>query len=248
MDYDRRPASQRADLALVERGFFESRAKAREAIEAGLVQVDGRTIRRAAAMIDPAAEIEASAPYPWVSRGGVKLAAALDAFDFDPSSQVCLDIGASTGGFIHVLLCRGAAEVIAVDVGHGQLHPTIAADPRVRSLEGTDARHLDRFVIPTAPSLVTCDVSFISLELVLPAVLPLAEQGAKLVALIKPQFEVGPGHVKKGIVKDPLLLHAARERIAGLVLSLGWCIAGEIASPIEGGDGNHEFLLGATRQ
>ncbi len=246
MDRDRKLASRRADLALVERGHFESRAKARAAIDAGLVRVDGRVLRRAADAILPGAGIEASAAYPWVSRGGVKLAAALDAFGFDPSGRVCLDIGASTGGFIHVLLCRGAVEIVAVDVGHGQLHPSLAKDPRVRSLEGTDARSLTRTILPVSPGLVTCDVSFISLCHVLPSVLPLAASGASLVALVKPQFEVGPGHAKKGIVKDESLQREACERIASLVRSLGWRVTGEIPSPIEGGDGNREFLLGAT--
>ncbi len=232
---------------MVDRGFFESRAKARAAIEAGLVQVDGQVLCRASATIGPAAEIVASAPHPWVSRGGVKLAAALDAFGFDPKGRVCLDVGASTGGFVHVLLCRGAAEIVAVDVGHGQLHPSLAADPRVRSLEGRDARSLTRALVPVAPGLVTCDVSFISLGLVLPAVLALAAKGAHLVALVKPQFEVGPGRVKKGIVKDPSLHREALEKIANLVQSLGWQVTGEIPSPITGGDGNLEFLLGATK-
>jgi 23S rRNA (cytidine1920-2'-O)/16S rRNA (cytidine1409-2'-O)-methyltransferase len=246
MDHDRsRPL--RADLALVERGLFESRAKARAAIDAGLVRVDGQVLRKPSAMIDPTASIAASAPYPWVSRGGVKLAAALDAFGFDPAGLVCLDIGASTGGFVHVLLDRDATEVVAVDVGHGQLHRSLATDARVRSLEGIDARDLTRSEVPTAPGLVTCDVSFISLAHVLPAVLALAEPGARLVALVKPQFELGPGHVKKGIVKDAFLQGVVREKIADLVRSLGWNVIADISSPIEGGDGNREFLLGATK-
>jgi len=232
---------------LVERGLFESRAKARAAIEAGLVRVDGKVLRKVATVIDPTAGIVASAPYPWVSRGGVKLATALDAFGFDPTGLVCLDIGASTGGFVDVLRCRGAAAIVAVDVGHGQLHASLAADPRVRSLEGTDARSLTSAMVPTAPELVTCDVSFISLCHVLPAVLDLAAPGAGLVALVKPQFELGPGHVKKGIVRDPSLQRQSCERIAALVGPLGWRVTGTIPSPIAGGDGNREFLLGATK-
>jgi 23S rRNA (cytidine1920-2'-O)/16S rRNA (cytidine1409-2'-O)-methyltransferase len=247
MDRDRKLASRRADLALVARGLFESRAKARAAIDAGLVRVDGRVLRRASETIGEGAGIEAPPPHPWVSRGGVKLAAALDAFGFDPNSRVCLDIGASTGGFTHVLLCRGAAEVVAVDVGHGQLHPSLAADPRVRSLEATDARSLTHSMLPAPPGLVTCDVSFISLGHILPPVLALAPRGANLVTLVKPQFEVGPGHAKKGIVKDAALQQEVRNRISGLVRSLGWNVAGEIPSPITGGDGNREFLLGASR-
>jgi 23S rRNA (cytidine1920-2'-O)/16S rRNA (cytidine1409-2'-O)-methyltransferase len=242
-----RRRSIRVDLALVERGFFESRAKARAAIEAGLVRVDGQTLRKAAASITPEASIVAGAPHPFVSRGGVKLAAALDAFGFDPSGLVCLDIGASTGGFVHVLLDRGAAKVIAVDVGQHQLHPSLATDIRVESLERTNARNLSRADIPTAPCFVTCDVSFISSAHVLPSVLALAEHGARLVTLIKPQFELGPGHAKKGIVKDASLRREACARITDLVEKLGWIVAGIIESPIDGGDGNREFLLGATR-
>ena len=190
-------ARQRADLALVERKLFESRAKAQEAIAAGGVRADGRLVRKASELIDAGASIEAAPPYPWVSRGGVKLAAALDAFGFDPAGLICLDIGASTGGFTHVLLARRAAAVIAVDVGRGQLHPDISGDPRITSREATDARDLEPGDLPQPPQLVTCDVSFISLALVLPAVLPLAAPDAKLIALIKPQFEAGPDHVVK---------------------------------------------------
>jgi 23S rRNA (cytidine1920-2'-O)/16S rRNA (cytidine1409-2'-O)-methyltransferase len=241
-------ARQRADLALLERKLFESRAKAQEAIAAGGVRADGRLVRKASELIDAGASIEAAPPYPWVSRGGVKLAAALDAFGFDPAGLICLDIGASTGGFAHVLLARRAAAVIAVDVGRGQLHPDIASDPRITSREATDARGLEPGDLPQPPQLVTCDVSFISLILVLPAVLPLAAPDAKLVALIKPQFEAGPGHVVKGIVKDPLVHDEVCKRIETLIHSLGWRIDGLIPSPIEGGDGNREFLIGASRQ
>ncbi|MGO9673779.1 MAG: TlyA family RNA methyltransferase [Methylocella sp.] len=239
---------QRADLALVERKLFESRAKAQEAISAGGVRVDGRLVRKASELIDAGASIEAAAPHPWVSRGGVKLAAALDAFGFDPAGLLCLDIGASTGGFAHVLLARGAAAVVAVDVGRGQLHSDIASDPRVTSHEATDARNLGAGDLQEPPRLVTCDVSFISLVLVLPAVLPLAAPDARLVALIKPQFEAGPAHVVKGIVKDPQTHDEVCKRIETLIQSLGWRIDGLIPSPIEGGDGNREFLIGASRR
>jgi 23S rRNA (cytidine1920-2'-O)/16S rRNA (cytidine1409-2'-O)-methyltransferase len=238
---------QRADLALVERKLFESRAKAQEAIAAGGVRADGRLVRKASELIDAGASIEAAPPYPWVSRGGVKLAAALDAFGFDLAGRVCLDIGASTGGFAHVLIARGAASVIAVDVGRGQLHPDIAGDPRVTSREATDARGLRPSDLPQPPQLVTCDVSFISLVLVLPAVLPLAAPDAKLVALIKPQFEAGPAHVVKGIVRDPVIHEDVCARIDALIRSLSWRVEGLIPSPIAGGDGNREFLIGASR-
>jgi 23S rRNA (cytidine1920-2'-O)/16S rRNA (cytidine1409-2'-O)-methyltransferase len=239
--------AQRADLALVERGFFESRAKAQEAIAAGLVRVNGKTIRKPSEHIGMDVPIEAEAPYPWVSRGGVKLAAALDAFAFDPKDRVCLDIGASTGGFTHVLLARGAAHVYAIDVGHGQLHAKLQDDPRVSAREGTDARQLAKSDFDRPISMLTCDVSFISLKLVLPALLPLAAQQAWLVALIKPQFEVGPTHVVKGIVKDEGARTRACEDIVMHLHNAGWHVIGPIASPIEGGDGNREYLVGAWR-
>lgn len=237
----------RADVALVARQLFASRAKAQEAIAAGLVRADGKIVRKASAPIPPGAAVEATQAYPWVSRGGVKLAAALDAFGFDPAGRVCLDVGASTGGFTHVLLARGAAEVVCVDSGHDQMHPDIARDPHVVSREATDARHLTKASLARAPSLVTCDVSFISLTLVLPSVLPLAAPNAALVALIKPQFEAGRGRVVKGFVKDSAVRREACEKIESLVKHSGWKIIGIMPSPIEGGDGNQEFLLGAIQ-
>ncbi len=238
---------KRIDVALVERGVFPSRAKAREAIEAGLVRVAGRIAARPSELIASDAAIEATAPYEWVSRGGVKLAAALDAFGVDPAGCDCLDICASTGGFADVLLSRGAKSVTCVDVGHSQLHPKISAESRVRSLEKTDARKLAAADLGAAPSLIVIDVSFISLALVLPPVLALAAQDAKFVALIKPQFEAGPEHVKKGFVRDAAIHAGVCRRIESLVRKLGWRIIGVIASPIEGGDGNSEFLIGAQR-
>jgi 23S rRNA (cytidine1920-2'-O)/16S rRNA (cytidine1409-2'-O)-methyltransferase len=238
---------RRADVALVGRQLFPSRAKAQEAIAAGLVRADGKVIRKASAPLLPHAHIEAAPAYPWVSRGGVKLAAALDAFGFDPAGKVCLDVGASTGGFTHVLLARGATEVVCVDSGHGQLHQNIARDPRVVAREGVDARSLSKASLARTPSIVTCDVSFISLTLVLPAVLPLAAAGALLIALVKPQFEAGPGRAVKGIVKDNAIKLEVCERIENLVKSLGWQVVGLLPSPIEGGDGNQEFLLGAIK-
>lgn len=241
-----KPAThRRADVALVGRQLFPSRAKAQEAIAAGLVRADGKVVRKASAPLPPNAHIEAAQAYPWVSRGGVKLAAALDAFGFDPAGRVCLDVGASTGGFTHVLLARGATEVVCVDSGHGQLHGYIARDSRVVSREGVDARSLTLSSLARAPAIVTCDVSFISLTLVLPAVLPLAAPGASLIALVKPQFEAGPGRAVKGIVKDSAIRREACEKIENLVKSLGWQVIGILPSPIEGGDGNQEFLLGA---
>lgn len=235
----------RADHLLVSRGLFESRARAQAAIEAGLVTADGAPVRRAAALIGEAAEIRAAQPHPYVSRGGVKLAAALDAFAIDPAGCICLDVGASTGGFTDVLLARGAARVHAVDVGRGQLHPRIAADPRVVARQATDARHLDRALIPDPVGLVVIDVSFISLKLVLPALMPLLSHPATLVALIKPQFEAGRRLVRKGIVRDADLQAAVCTDIADHVAGLGFTILGIVPSPIEGGDGNREFLIAA---
>ena len=180
-----------------------------------------------------------------MSRGGVKLAAALDHFGFDPAGRACLDVGASTGGFTHVLLARGAASVHAVDVGQGQLHASLAADPRVRLLERQDARTLDASHFAAAPSALTCDVSFISLALVLPRILPLAAPGAWLAALIKPQFEVGPSAVVKGLVKDAAARERAVSTIVQVIAEAGWRVEGVIPSPITGGEGNCEFLVGA---
>jgi 23S rRNA (cytidine1920-2'-O)/16S rRNA (cytidine1409-2'-O)-methyltransferase len=236
---------KRADVALVERGFFASRARAQEAISAGLVTVNGAVIRKASETVPEAAAITAEQPHPYVSRGGVKLAAALDIFQIDPTDKVCLDIGASTGGFTEVLLNRGAAHVYAVDVGHGQLHPTIAGHARVTNLEGTDARSLNADLIPQAADLLVSDVSFISLKLVLPAAAARLKPRAELAVLVKPQFEAGRDHVKKGIVRDGAVHRAVCEDMRAFVASLGFEVMGLIPSPIEGGDGNREFLLGA---
>ena len=185
------PLRQRADRLLVERGLFESRAKAQAAIEAGLVSANDAAVRKASEEIPVDAELRATAAHPYVSRGGLKLAAALDHFHFDPSGKVCLDVGASTGGFTQVLLERGARRVHAVDVGRGQLHASLRARPEVVSLEATDIRSLSPAQIDEPPQLVTVDVSFISLKLVLPPALALTRKPAELVALIKPQFEAG---------------------------------------------------------
>ncbi len=244
----------RADTLLAERGLFESRAKAREAIEAGLVRADGRLVKKPSEDIAPEAELSAAAPYPWVSRGGVKLAHALETFGVDPSGRYCLDVGASTGGFTDVLLTRGARHVVAVDVGHGQLHQRIRSDARVTALERLDARALEPTHLAEPPSLIVCDASFISLALILPNVLALAARlpiapletsaaAATLIALIKPQFEAGRAAVKKGVVRDVLVHKEVCARVAQEVEGLGWRLKGLCPSPIEGGDGNREFLL-----
>jgi 23S rRNA (cytidine1920-2'-O)/16S rRNA (cytidine1409-2'-O)-methyltransferase len=236
---------RRADQLLVERGHFASRARAQEAIAAGLVRADGGLVRKASQPLAADATIEASAAHPWASRGGLKLVAALDAFGLDPCGLACLDLGASTGGFTDVLLSRAAKSVVAVDVGHGQFDPRLARDPKVRSLEGRDARGLTAADLFEPPQAIVCDVSFISQRLVLPHVLALAAPGAWLATLVKPQFEVGPARVVKGQVKDEAALADACERVRETVEGLGWTALGVIPSPIEGGEGAREFLLGA---
>jgi 23S rRNA (cytidine1920-2'-O)/16S rRNA (cytidine1409-2'-O)-methyltransferase len=237
----------RIDRLLVARGLFESRAKAQAAIAAGRVMADNALVRRPSDEVPAEAVISAEAAHPYVSRGGVKLAAALDHFGFDPARRVCLDVGASTGGFTDVLLARAARRVYAVDVGHGQLHARMRARPEVVSFEGTDIRTLTPAVLPEPPDLVVVDVSFISLKLVLPPALALARLPAQLVALIKPQFEAGRRLVRKGIVRAPNIHAAVCDDIAACVASLGWTVADCLPSPISGGDGNREFLMGATR-
>jgi 23S rRNA (cytidine1920-2'-O)/16S rRNA (cytidine1409-2'-O)-methyltransferase len=236
---------QRIDLLLVDRGLFESRAKAQAAIEAGLVSAGGKPVRKASEEIAADAEIKASPAHPYVSRGGVKLAAALDQFGFDPRGRVCLDVGASTGGFTQVLLERGAAKVYAVDVGHGQLHASLRARPEVICLEDTDIRKLSPTTLGALPDLVAIDVSFISLKLVLPAAVALAKAPAQLLALIKPQFEAGRAALKRGIVRDTAIHAAVCDDISAFLTALGWRVIGIVPPPVIG-DGNAEFLLGAT--
>jgi 23S rRNA (cytidine1920-2'-O)/16S rRNA (cytidine1409-2'-O)-methyltransferase len=239
-------ARERADRLLVARGLFESRAKAQAAIAAGLVTADDRPVQKASDELPLDARIAAAAAFPWVSRGGVKLAHALDALAIDPTGKTCLDVGASTGGFTEVLLARGARRVFAVDVGRDQLHSRLRARPEVVSLEATDIRTLDAARIAPA-DLVAIDVSFISLRLALPAALALAAPRAELVALIKPQFEAPRRHRKRGVVRDPAVHAAVCAEIEAFVASLGWTAIATLPSPIEGGDGNREFLLGARR-
>jgi len=237
----------RIDRLLVERGLFESRAKAQEAIAAGMVTADGVTVAKPADEVSADATLQAAPAHPWVSRGGVKLAAALDHFKIDPAGRFCLDVGASTGGFTQVLLARGARRVYAVDVGRAQLHASLRGRPDVVAIEATDIRKLEPSQLEEPPDLVTVDVSFIPLKLVLPAALALARHAAEVVALIKPQYEAGPAHVKKGVVRDPAIHAQVCAGASELVVSLGWDVAGVIPSPITGGDGNHEFLIAARR-
>jgi 23S rRNA (cytidine1920-2'-O)/16S rRNA (cytidine1409-2'-O)-methyltransferase len=239
----------RADIFLVEHGYAASRAEAQEAIEAGKVFEGGRRVIKASQQLNETSRIKYSPAHAFVSRGALKLADALNHFDLSPHGLTVLDLGASTGGFTEVLLARGAMKVFAVDVGHGQLHSKIAKDPRVVSLERLNARELTSKQITEVPQAIVADVSFISLKLALPNALALAAPGAWLLALVKPQFEVGKKFVGKGgIVKD------AEARIRALV-DIGfwiqreqrWSLIGFMDSPIAGGDGNHEFFIAAEK-
>lgn len=241
----------RLDQALVERGLFPSRARAQGAIEAGLVTVSGKAVTKSSAAVDSQAELQVLGDvHDYVSRGGVKLAAALEAFGVNPSGLVCLDLGASTGGFTEALLRAGAAKVFAIDVGHGQLHPRIAADPRVVNIERTHAKDLSRGIVPDPVHLIVTDVSFISLRKALPPAFALAAPDARLIALVKPQFEAGPARIGKGgIVKDGATagLKIANDIADWLESHHQFASLGLIESPIDGGDGNKEFLIGAIR-
>ena len=240
---------KRADLFLFENGHAASRSEAQAAIRAGLVRVDGETLEKPSAQIGDGMAIEYSKPHPFVSRGGVKLAAALDHYHLSPEGLVCLDIGASTGGFSDVLLAGGAAQVYAVDVGHGQMHPRLLRDPRLMLRDGVNARDLGPRHVPVAPQAIVVDVSFIGLRLVLPPAMEMAAPGAWLVALVKPQFEVGRLWVGKGgIVKDAGM---QAEALADIEKFIGaqsrWSVIGHIGSPIQGGDGNLEYLIAAQK-
>jgi 23S rRNA (cytidine1920-2'-O)/16S rRNA (cytidine1409-2'-O)-methyltransferase len=241
----------RADQLLVERGLVESRARAQAVIMAGLVFSGERRIAKAGDMLASDAPLELRGQdHPWVSRGGLKLAHALTAFGLDVSGLICLDVGASTGGFTDVLLANGAAKVYAVDVGKGQLAWKLRKDPCVVVLEETNARHLSRAEVPDDIDFIVCDASFIGLDKVLPAPLALTRPGAHLVALIKPQFQAGPGDVGKGgVVRDPEV-HArvCAEMRAWLEAQPGWRVLGITESPITGPAGNKEFLIAAVRE
>ncbi len=243
-------AKQRADVMLVERGLVESRAKAQALIMAGLVYANTKRVAKAGDILPDDVEIMLKGQdHPWVSRGGVKLARGLEYFGLDPAGRICLDVGASTGGFTDVLLTHGAAKVYAVDVGHGQLAWKLRSDPRVVVLEKTNARHLTEEIISEPIGAVVCDASFIGLQIVLPAALAFCAPGAFAVALVKPQFEAGPGQVGKGgVVRDAAVHEEVCARIEGWFGSLpGWEVLGVTPSPIKGPEGNVEFLIGAVR-
>ena len=236
----------RADVILVDRGLAESRARAQALIMAGVVFSGEARVDKPGSLLAREAPLEVrGADHPWVSRGGLKLEAALDHFAIEPGGLVCLDVGASTGGFTDVLLARGAAKVYAVDVGQGQLAWKLRKDPRVVVLERVNARHLTRAQVPDPPGLIVCDASFIGLATVLPAPLSLAAPGARVIALIKPQFEVGKDRVGKGgIVRDPALHREVCDGIAAWLGGLeGWRVLGVTESPIKGTEGNAEFLI-----
>jgi 23S rRNA (cytidine1920-2'-O)/16S rRNA (cytidine1409-2'-O)-methyltransferase len=238
---------QRADRLLLARGLFESRARAQAAIAAGRVTADGVPLRKASEEISDAAIIEAEAEHPYVSRGGVKLAFALEHFALDVKDRVCLDVGASTGGFTEVLLARGARCVYAVDVGRDQLHTRLRGIKKIISIEETDIRALDASRLSVPPDFAAVDVSFISLKLVLPAIEKLLQEPASLAALIKPQFETSRRARKKGIVRDASVHAVICADIEAFLSARGWHIGGRIPSPISGGDGNREFFVEAER-
>lgn len=241
----------RLDVRLVETGVFRSRARAQQAVKAGLVRVDGAQVLKPSQLVGPDAVIEADGDvHPYVSRGGLKLEAALRHFDIEARDRVCLDLGASTGGFCDVLLRAGARKVYAVDVGVGQLDDAIANDPRVINLEKTHARDLSAALVPQPIELLTCDVSFISLKKALPPALALCAPDARLAALIKPQFEVGRAQIGKGGLVKPGRANAegaAEALCAWLDQEPGWAAQGYCDSPIIGGDGNREFLMGGVK-
>jgi 23S rRNA (cytidine1920-2'-O)/16S rRNA (cytidine1409-2'-O)-methyltransferase len=245
-----RTRKQRADIMLVERGLVDSRSRAQALIMAGKVFSGEERVEKAgqSLAIDRPLEVRGQ-EHPWVSRGGVKLAHGLDAFSIDVRGKICIDVGASTGGFTDVLLSNGAARVYAVDVGHGQLAWKLRNDERVVVLERTNARGLTPDIIPEAIDVVVCDASFISLKTVLPAALALTKPGAHLIALIKPQFEVGKGQVGKGgVVRDPALHQRVCEEIRAWLEEMpNWQIIGVETSPIKGPEGNIEFLIAAVK-
>jgi 23S rRNA (cytidine1920-2'-O)/16S rRNA (cytidine1409-2'-O)-methyltransferase len=238
---------KRADVLLVERGLFESRARARAAIEAGFVTAGGKQVLKASETIAADAEISAQPAHPWVSRGGVKLAGALEQYPIEIEGHVCLDVGASTGGFTEVLLANGASVVFAIDVGHGQLHHSLQNHPNIVSMEETDIRTYEGKRLPARPDVVVIDVSFISLKAVLPVALSLAAAPTHLLALIKPQFEAERKHSKHGIIKNAMVHQQVCDDISAFAASLGCTDIQVFPSSIAGGDGNIEFFLGARR-
>jgi 23S rRNA (cytidine1920-2'-O)/16S rRNA (cytidine1409-2'-O)-methyltransferase len=241
------PPRKRADLLLVERGLFESRARAQAAIEAGLVTANDKPVLKPSEGVATDAVLHALPAHPFVSRGGVKLAGALEQYPIEIEDHVCLDVGASTGGFTEVLLANGASLVFSVDVGRDQLHPSLRGHPKVVSMEETDIRKLEGQRLPMRPDVVVIDVSFISLKAVLPVALSLAAAPMHLLALIKPQFEAARKHSKRGIVRNAMVHQEICDDVAAFVSSLGCTEIRVFPSSIAGGDGNVEFFIGARR-
>jgi 23S rRNA (cytidine1920-2'-O)/16S rRNA (cytidine1409-2'-O)-methyltransferase len=239
----------RLDEALVTLGHYATRSRARDAIERGCIVVNGSAARKPSQKcFENDVVTIADAAQTYVSRAALKLIHALDHFALTPNGQHCLDIGASTGGFTQVLLQRGAAHVVALDVGHGQLDPTLRNDPKVTTIEGLNARDLAREHVVQAPAFIVSDVSFISLKLVLPPALAMASESATLIALIKPQFEVGRALLPRdGVVKNIELHARVQADIVNFVEDSGWRVLGVTPSPLEGGDGNREFLIAAKK-
>ena len=239
----------RADMFLVRHGYAKSRTEAQSGIRSGRLKVNGEIVTKPSRPLDPDAQIEYAPLHHYVSRGALKLLAALDHFKLSPKGLICLDVGASTGGFTEVLLERGAAKVYAVDVGHAQMHPRVRHDARVVPCDGVNARALTRTHVPEAPMGVVVDVSFIGVKLALPPALSLAASGAWLIALVKPQFEVGRYQIDKGgIVKDAQARETAVNQISEWIgEQAGWVVLGRMDSPIEGGDGNREYLVAAQK-
>jgi len=241
------PSRKRADVLLVERGLFESRARAQAAIEAGLVTANARQVLKASENIPTDAVLQAQPAHPFVSRGGVKLSGALERYPFEIEDHVCLDVGASTGGFTEVLLAGGASLVFSIDVGRSQLHPSLRGHPKIVSMEETDIRSFEGKRLPQLPDIVVIDVSFISLKAVLPMALSLAAAPMHLLALIKPQFEAARKHSKRGVIRNAMVHQEVCDDIAAFAASLG-CTGIEVfPSSITGGDGNIEFFIGARR-
>jgi 23S rRNA (cytidine1920-2'-O)/16S rRNA (cytidine1409-2'-O)-methyltransferase len=234
---------RRLDQLLVERGHYATRERAQAAIMAGLVRVGGQAATKAGQPVAPDAALEVAGDvHPYVSRGGLKLERALDAFGVDPAGRVVLDAGASTGGFTDLCLMRGAQRVYAVDVGYGQLAWSLRQDPRVVVMERTNVRHLTLEALPEAPTLIVSDLSFISLEKVLPALVAMLAPGGEAITLVKPQFEVGKGQTDGGVVRDPQAHREVLRRVSERAAELGWGLVGLTHSPIKGPEGNIEFL------
>lgn len=240
----------RLDELLVEQGHFVTRSRARDAVERGTVKIDGQVVAKPGQAVNATVVVEIDDPArAYVSRAALKLIAALDHFQFDPADANALDLGASTGGFTQVLLERGAAHVTAVDVGHGQIHPSVAQNDRVTSLEGLNARDLNASHLRGSPDFIVSDVSFISLTIALPPALELTRSGAKGVFLVKPQFEAGRQAIGKGgLLKNPDDALAVAEKLSAWLDQVdGWRSLGFTPSPIEGADGNREFLLAGSK-